>query len=186
MPPINTSIARRDDNEDGIGGSDTTMNLLITFVGLAFVALLLTATLVLLRRVRHRQKMAHNESLPQYNDVKYGDNHNRRRLTITTPDGRSSILVVDNRPMLSDPNSPPHSPNNVPEIHITFPDEHDEQGHRKNGRVMVVRVGETSVGLEPVREEQLPAYEKQSSHGFYSIDMDHIGGLKEKDHTQSQ
>lgn len=86
--------------------------------------------------------------------------------------------------MLADPNAPPHSPTNVPEIHITFPDEHDEHGRRKNGRVLLVRVGETTVGLEPLKEEQLPAYEKEGGNTFYSIDMDHIGGLKEKDRSQ--
>lgn len=86
--------------------------------------------------------------------------------------------------MLSNPNSPPHSPDNVPQIHITFPDETDDQGRLKSGRVVVVRVGDTSVGLEPVKDEPLPAYEKESGAGFYSIDMDEIGGLKEKDRSQ--
>jgi len=66
----------------------------------------------------------------------------------------------------------------VPEIRITFPDEQDESGRHKSGRVVVVRVGEHSVGLEPLDEEQLPAYEREG--GFHSIDMDRIGGLKEK------
>ncbi|KAI1085639.1 hypothetical protein F5B20DRAFT_10690 [Whalleya microplaca] len=180
---------------DSISGdeSDTFINLMIAFLGIAFFALVLVALLILLRRAK-RQRMLRDETLPQYNDIKHHDGHNsyigpnnnnnnnnNHRLTIQTADGRSSILFVDGRPMLADPNSPPHSPNNIPEIHITFPDEHDEHGHAKSGRVVVVRVGEKSVGLEPVKEEQLPAYEKESSHGFYSIDMDRIGGLKEKE-----
>lgn len=84
--------------------------------------------------------------------------------------------------MLANPSSPPHSPDNVPEIHITFPEEEDESGRRKSGRVLVVRVGDNAtVGMEPLDEEQLPAYEKESSHQFYSIDMDDIGGLREKE-----
>lgn len=82
--------------------------------------------------------------------------------------------------MMKNPSSPPLSPENVPEIRITFPDEHDEAGRRKSGRVVVVRVGETGVGLEPLPEEQLPAYEKEVGGRFHSIDMDRIGGLKEK------
>lgn len=42
-------------------------------------------------------------------------------------------------------------------------------------------MGETSsVGLEPL-DEPLPAYEKESNSQFYSIDMEKIGGLKEKE-----
>lgn len=83
--------------------------------------------------------------------------------------------------MIKNPSSPPLSPDNVPEIRITFPDEQDASGRRTSGRVVIVRVGERgNVGLEPVRDEQLPAYEKQSGEKFHSIDMDRIGGLKEK------
>ncbi|KAI1337812.1 hypothetical protein F5Y15DRAFT_389212 [Xylariaceae sp. FL0016] len=170
--------------ETGIGDGDTIMNLMIAFLGVAFFALVLVALLVVLRRVRHAKRMR-EQVLPQYNDIKHDGGRNTRRLTIQTPDGRSSVLVLNNgRPMLSDPQSPPHSPSNVPEIHITFPDEQDEQGRSKKGSVVVVRVGDHSVGLEPYHEEQLPAYEKESKTGFYSIDMDQIGGLKEKDRSQ--
>ncbi|EMR70773.1 hypothetical protein UCREL1_2206 [Eutypa lata UCREL1] len=174
-------LGRRDSDSDN--GSDTVMNLMIAFLGVAFFGLVLVAVLVMLRRMRHRQAVP-DVTLPQYNDIKHSDGRNTNRLTIQTADGRSSIVVVNGRPMLADPSSPPHSPNNIPEIHITFPDEHDENGRRQSGRVLVVRVGDATVGLEPVREEQLPAYEKESSNGFYSIDMNNIGGLKEKDRSQ--
>ncbi|KAI2639917.1 hypothetical protein GGS26DRAFT_292529 [Hypomontagnella submonticulosa] len=175
----NAILSRRDLSMGG--ESDTVINLMIAFLGIAFFALVMVALLVLLRRARREQQLQ-KDTLPQYNDIKH--DHNTRRLTIQTADGRSSILVVNGRPMLADPSSPPYSPNNIPEIHITFPDEQDENGRNKSGRVLVVRVGETTVGLEPVKEEQLPAYEKESSTGFYSIDMDQIGGLKEKDRSQ--
>ncbi|KAI5926420.1 hypothetical protein F4810DRAFT_537480 [Camillea tinctor] len=179
----NSVLAARDVALDG--QSDTVINLMIVFLGVAFLGLVLVAVLVMLRRARHQRRML-EESLPHYNDVKHeeANSSNSHRFTIQTPDGRSSFLVVNGRPMLADPNSPPHSPTNIPQIHITFPDEQDEHGRQKNGRVVVVRVGDTTVGLEPVKEEQLPAYEKESSSGFYSIDMDGIGGLKEKDRTQ--
>ncbi|KAL2019507.1 hypothetical protein VTK56DRAFT_9541 [Thermocarpiscus australiensis] len=157
------------------------INLLIALLVVLFFGLLLFALLVLLRRMR-RQRQMMNETLPQYHDVKRTGNH--RRLTIQTGNGngRSSVIVLNNgQPMLANPHSPPHSPDNVPEIHITFPDEQDEQGRRKSGRVVVVRVGDTTVGLEPLHEEQLPAYEKESSTQFYAIDIDKIGGLKEKE-----
>jgi len=73
----------------------------------------------------------------------------------------------------------PTSP--VPEIRITFPDEVDETGKRQSGRVVVVRVGEHSVGLEPVGDDALPAYARNADGSrFDSLDLDRIGGLKEK------
>ena len=88
--------------------------------------------------------------------------------------------------MLMNPNAPPHSPDNIPQIHITFPDEQDDHGRPKSGRVVVVRLGEqaATVGMAPV--EQLPAYEKEAKSQFYSIDMNHIGGLKEKNRSNYQ
>ena len=177
MDSFTRIVARGDEEKDS---NKMTVNILIALLVLVFVGLVAFALLVLLRRKR-RQRQTMNETLPQYHDVKRTGNH--RRLTIQTGNGRSSVIVVDNngQPMLANPQSPPHSPDNVPEIHITFPDEQDDQGRPKSGRVVVVRVGETSVGLEPLDDEQLPAYEKESKTQFYSIDMDKIGGLKEKE-----
>jgi hypothetical protein len=178
----NAVLRSRDDGDDD-GENDTVIDLMIAFLGLAFCALLLVGILLWLRRVK-RQRMLRDDTLPRYNDLKHDnmEGFKGNRLTIQTADGRSSVLYLNNnRPMLADPASPPYSPTNIPEIHITFPDEQDENGRQKDGRVVVVRVGDATYGLEPVREEQLPAYEKESSNGFYSIDMDKIGGLKEKD-----
>jgi hypothetical protein len=161
------------------------VNLLITLLSLVFLGMVLLAIFVGLRRVRKQKQQLREETLPQYQDVKRTGNH--RRLTIETKGGmgRYSVSVFrDGQPMLANPQSPPHSPDNVPEIHITFPDEEDKQGRRKSGRVVVVRLSEGSnVGLEPVNDEQLPAYEKESSTQFFSIDMNQIGGLKEKDRS---
>jgi len=176
------SIIARDGTSDG-----SVVSLLIAVLSLIFVGLMLCALLLLLRRMR-RQKQMRAEVLPQYyTDVKRTGNH--RGLTIQTSNmgklGRSSVIVIhqDGQPMLMNPNSPPHSPDNVPEIHITFPDEQDEQGRKKSGRVLVVRVGDNAaVGLEPLHEEELPAYEKDSKTQFYALDLEKIGGLKEKEY----
>ncbi|KAM0264751.1 hypothetical protein ACHAQJ_000576 [Trichoderma viride] len=177
-------FARSDDSDNG---SDTVINALLIVLGIAFFILILVSILLVLRRVRRqRQQQSQEPILPSYNDVKNGPS-NHRGLTIeTTHNGRSSVLFIgrDGQPMLRAPGSPPHSPDNVPEIHITFPDEQDEQGRHKSGRVVVVRVGENAtVGLEPMHDEDLPAYEKEAGGQFYSVDMNQIGGLKEKDHS---
>jgi hypothetical protein len=170
------AVRASDDNP-----SELMINVMIALLVLVFVGLTLLGTLIILRRMK-QTRQAQLEVLPRYSDVKRSGNH--RRLTIQTGDGRQSILVIkDGQPMLSNPSSPPHSPDNVPQIHITFPDEHDDSGRRKSGRVVVVRVGDTTIGMEPPSDEQLPAYEKDSKTQFYSIDMDRIGGLKEKDRS---
>lgn len=175
-------LGRRDLN---MGSGDSTLNLMIAFLGIVFFSLCLASSLVMLRRIRMQRQRNLEDGLPKYQDLEHQQGRNINRLNIHTADGRSSVLLVNGRPMLSDPNLPPHSPSNVPEIHITFPDEHDAQGRQQNGRVVVVRVGDTSIGLEPYKEEQLPAYQKENAGDFYSIDMNQIGGLKEKERTQS-
>ncbi|KAG5999401.1 hypothetical protein E4U54_001870 [Claviceps lovelessii] len=182
--PSFPTISRRNFQD----GSDNMINMMIILLGFVFFSLVFASLLFLFLR-RRRQRNPANSDLPAYDDVKHGQNH--RGLTIeTTHNGRSSIFFIspDGEPMLANPKSPPHSPDNVPQIHITFPDEHDENGETKSGRVLVVRVGDNAaVGLEPMQEEQLPAYEKEVKGGqFQSIDMDQIGGLQEKDRTQFQ
>jgi len=153
------------------------IDLLIALMVLIFVSLLLVGALYTVRKIRRRRAFE-RQQLPVYSE-KPAMNH--QRLTVTTaPYSRNSGVYVYNEKssMIS---SPPLSPDNVPEIRITFPDEQDEAGRRKSGRVVVVRVGETGVGLEPLKdEEQLPAYQKEGGERFHSIDIERIGGLKEK------
>ncbi|PNY29821.1 Uncharacterized protein TCAP_00266, partial [Tolypocladium capitatum] len=187
--PSFAEITRR--GSDKPGGSDDSsdrlVNLMLIILGLVFFALILASLLFLLRR-RRRLMRQRTQELPTHKETEQTSNH--RGLTIeTSHHGRSSILYIgrDGQPMLQNPNSPPHSPDNVPEIHITFPDEQDDQGRTKSGRVLVVRVGDNAtIGLEPVHDEQLPAYEKEAKGQFQSIDMDQIGGLKEKDRNLFQ
>ncbi|KAH8757477.1 hypothetical protein BGZ57DRAFT_944572 [Hyaloscypha finlandica] len=174
------SASLRTRGESSTAMSTTVIDLLIALMVLIFVSLLLVGVLYTVRKIR-RNKAISRQQLPMHNDSKPISNH--RRLTITaSPYGRgSSIYVYDEKSsILSSPPSPPLSPDSVPEIRITFPDEQDESGRRKSGRVVVVRVGETGVGLEPLKDEQLPAYEKESGARFHSIDIERIGGLKEK------
>lgn len=159
------------------------VNLVIALMVLVIIGLIALVGLYVLKKLR-KTLAAMNPTLPTHNTPivsKKAANH--RRLTITASHGgrNPSIYVYDEKSSLtSNSSSPPLSPANVPEIRITFPDEHDESGRPKSGRVVVVRVGEHGVGLEPLRDEQLPAYEKEAGERFHSIDMERIGGLKEK------
>lgn len=180
MDSFHTIVRRMEGPPEGT--SFTVVNLLIALFVLLFFALLSFSMLMLLRRHRLKKRMMAT-SLPRYQDEDIKRTGNHQRLTIQTGNGRSSVIVFgkDGQPMLANPHSPPHSPDNVPQIHITFPDEQDEQGRPKSGRAFIVRVGETTVGLEPLHEEQLPAYEKESKSQFYAVDLDKVGGLKEKE-----
>lgn len=164
------------------GLSPITVDLIISLMVLIFVGLLIVGALYTIRKIR-KSRAIKRQTLPQYNKTP-AQRSNHRRLTISASpyDGRaSSIYVYDEKSSLTNNSaSPPLSPDNVPEIRITFPDEQDESGRRMSGRVVIVRVGEKGIGLEPLKDEQLPAYQKESTERFHSIDMERIGGLKEK------
>jgi hypothetical protein len=159
-----TSITKR---AAAAGMTSTHLALLITLMLLVLLGMLCIGALLFLRSMRRSQKQLQDiETPPAYS-----------RLTITaTPYKRTSVTVYSEKQGLMD--SPPPSP--VPEIRITFPDEVDEAGKQQGGRVVIVRVGEHSVGLEPVNEE-LPAYQRDAEDRFDSLDLDRMGGLKEKD-----
>lgn len=189
---ILADLRRRQADDKQRESSEGLINMMLIVLGLVFVALSLATLLVLLRRrrvlMRRRQHLQRQSSLPTYEPkMSPSTTTTASGLTIeTTHRGRASFLYIgrDGQPMLQNPNSPPHSPDNVPEIHITFPDEADDHGRPQSGRVVVVRVGDNAtVGLEPMHDEQLPAYEKETK--FHSLDMDRIGGLKEKDRPLS-
>jgi hypothetical protein len=188
MPSVKTLFARRNvvdaenvEVDQDLDNHRKTINMLISILSLVFLGLVLVTCLLYIRRVRQQRRMLRSAGiLPTYADA----TQQPGAFTIQTTDkhGQSSVLVIsrDGQPMLANPRSPPHAPDNVPQIRITFPDEQDDAGRMKNGRVVVVRMGEATVGLEPVKNEQLPAYEKENNSQFYSIDMNQIGGLKEK------
>lgn len=189
MPSSISSIVARGNNllrrADHGTMSDTTLNLLISLLVLLFAALCLGGALIVLRRVR-RKRAFERQLLPTYNEStgiscngRPVSSHRRSVNVSAGPFGRASSIFIydDEKSAMMD--SPSTSPSSVPEIRITFPDEQDESGRAKSGRVVIVRVGENGVGLEPVQDEQLPAYQKESSEQFHSIDMESIGGLKE-------
>lgn len=169
-------IAARDssDNQDGLPTS--TIDLLISLLVLVLLALALVGGLLVIRRKRQSLKESvlpvHNGQVPAH----------QRRLTITAGKTDSVLVYDEKRALMENSSGPP--PSSVPEIRITFPEEEDEAGKRKSGRMVVVRISEAgSVGLEPCHEE-LPPYQTTDTGRFHSLDIERMGGLKEKEETK--
>jgi hypothetical protein len=175
MPSFHHLVVRDDSSESNL--TPTMLKLLIALVVLVVTAMLLVAALLIFRHVRRSKKTS------DYRHEPYGTekNSNYRRLTVDTFNANPAYAHQGKGSLMGSSGSPPGSPlNGVPEIRITFPDEVDKTGRPQSGRVVVVHMGENSaVGLEPIAES-LPPYEKESRDRFHSVDLDDIGGLKEK------
>ncbi|KAI4134514.1 MAG: hypothetical protein LQ347_001454 [Umbilicaria vellea] len=160
----------------------TMIKLLIALLSTLLFGLLLMVTLYIFRHIRlskHRKQSA----LPLYSEQPSHRSHHRRLTITASPYGHRdpSIHIHNEKHSLVDyASGPPGGP--VPEIRITFPDEEDEAGKRTSGGVVVVRIGEMeAVGFEPVVEERLPPYETSDAERYQSLDLDRMGGLKEKE-----
>ncbi|KAI9719874.1 MAG: hypothetical protein M1828_006095 [Chrysothrix sp. TS-e1954] len=165
-------------------------NLLITFVAIILVAITCCGILYILSRYRRSLGPNGKPILPLHN-----------KQTLTTPTTRSrhsrqSSVVLTARPQKgqrrftrplsiftekaeavkdANSNSPPASP--LPEIRVTLPEEMGTDGEKKVPRVVIVHLNEKgeAMGMEPVTED-LPPYKR-----FESVDLERVGGLKEKD-----
>jgi len=138
--------------------------LLLTFTIIFFIGCACMGTLAILRRVRKSR---------QAKDLESGKaNHRRSRQSA------SSISIINEKTLsLEEPYSPTEP---VPEIRITFPDDPSADGKRQS-RVVVVKIGEKgSIGYEPY-QEPLPVYQEKESSRFQDLDLERIGGLREKD-----
>ncbi|KAL4776090.1 hypothetical protein BDW60DRAFT_177706 [Aspergillus nidulans var. acristatus] len=167
-------VARDDAKDEGL--SESMVDLLISLLVLVLLGIVLICTLLVLRRRRLNRQQP---ELPVHNG-QCSTHH--RSVTISAPPyaKTESVFVIDEkRNLMENSSSPPPSP--VPEIRITFPEEEDESGKRKSGRVVVVRISDAgSVGLEPYND-QLPPYQSSDADRFQSLDIERMGGLKEKD-----
>jgi len=167
-------LFRRDTHEKQFQNDDESSltRLLITLVVLLVLCMVLAGSLYVLHRHRSSRKKA--RTLPSYED----STRDHNRLTIQT--SRNSTFIFSEKETLINKSSPmPLSPDNVPEIRITFPEEEDKDGRRVSGRVMVVQVGEAGVGfVKPMENGDLPPYNVNNDR-YASIDLECIGGLKE-------
>lgn len=153
--------------------------LAAALVVLVLLASCLVGILYLLRRQRQAQKP---NLLPTHHRCP-----SQRRLTISTTPGfgrAESIYVVNEKRDLTQAlSNGPTSP--IPEIRITFPDDTETSGKRQSGRVVVLRIADSgSVGMEPLSDDHLPPYQKGDAARFQSLDLERIGGLKEKEGVQ--
>ncbi|KAL4976095.1 hypothetical protein BDW66DRAFT_135604 [Aspergillus desertorum] len=166
-------VARDGAKDEGL--SDSMVDLLISLLVLVLLGIALICALLVLRRRRLNRQL----ELPVHNG-QCSTHH--RSVTICAPPyaKTESVFVIDEkRDLMENSSSPPPSP--VPEIRITFPEEEDESGKRMSGRVVVVRISEAgSVGLEPCNDH-LPPYQSSDADRFQSLDIERMGGLKEKD-----
>ncbi|MCJ1400394.1 hypothetical protein MMC11_003599 [Xylographa trunciseda] len=175
-------LVRRDESSSQTTLTPLVVNLLIALLVVVLTGLCLIVTLFVLRT--HRRKRQQQSELPYHNSSQGSKKSNHRRLTITaSPYGRKSESVFvynEKQAFINQSSSPPASP--VPEIRITFPEEVDTSGKRQSSRVMVVRISDNGgVGLEPYQEEHLPPYQSGESDRFQSLDLERIGGLREKE-----
>lgn len=157
------------------------IHLLTIFLCLSLLGLSLVLVLYAFRSYRTRR--ARSDSLPTYNETIRSTRASRQ--SAITGSGRRPIpLFVYNekQQLIAETDTPPTSPTTIPEIRITFPEEEDEYGKRKSGRVMLVRVSEIGVGLEPLDQHELPPYQKSSEEPFHSIDLNRANHSSHKAH----
>lgn len=150
-------------------------SLALTFFTLVVIGSVLSLALLFMRRRRLVRQQA---LLPRYNP----QSHHRSVSVTNLPHiGQNDRVFIYDEKMnlIANSSSPPSSP--VPEIRVTFPDDEDKNGQASTGRVVVVHVTDTgSIGMSPYRE-QLPPYQHSDAERFQSLDLERIGGLREKE-----
>ncbi len=156
-------------------------SLLFVFFALLFLASALSISLLYLRRKRVAREQG---LLPTYHRASH-----RRSVSMTnvpTIGRNDSVFVYDEKMnLIANSSSPPSSA--VPEIRVTFPDDEDHNGQSQHGRVVVVHVTDTgSVGMSPLDQDQLPPYQRSDAERFQSLDIERMGGLREKEGAAGQ
>ncbi|KAJ9612265.1 hypothetical protein H2200_003862 [Cladophialophora chaetospira] len=177
-----TYLARRDSSDFGKDDEPpySMHQLLFVLFTLLLLASLCSLALVCLRRKRLARQQA--SLLPTHHHFSH-----RRSPSISNFDhgNNQSVFVYDEKMnLIHNSSSPPSA--TVPEIHITFPEEDGKTGLQK-GRVVVVHVTDSgSVGMEPLNTDCLPPYQKEDADRFQSLDLERIGGLREKETTRQR
>ena len=150
-----------------------------TLVVVLLVLLIVIVALVgALLFFRQRRKTRKSDELPMYSEkrISTSSTHSHHRRVNVRPS--QSIHIYHERQILENASEPSSPSSSLPEIRITFPEEVDASGKRQSGRVVVVHVGDSGVGLEPVTEK-LPPYQRTEGERFHSVDLERVGGLVE-------
>lgn len=173
-------MLRRDDDADGYYGPSMGP-LLMVFFGLILAGSFLSLALLCLRRKRVAQRQA---VLPQYR----AHAHNRSASVTNLPNlARNETVFVYDEKMNLIANSANPPPSAVPQIRVTFPDDDENNNQPRPGRVVVVHVTDSgSVGMSPLTQDPAPPYQRTDAERFQSLDLDRMGGLREKEGTQQR
>jgi len=150
--------------------------LLIVLLVLLISVTTLAAGLIILRQRRRTRQAARISSWTEKR-TSTSSVQSRHRRTKAMPS--QSIQILNEKQWFEDWPERPMSPGELPEIRITFPEEVDSAGKRQSGRVVVVHVGNTGVGLEGC-DEDIPSYQQFGGARFESIDLEKVGGLQER------
>ena len=177
-----SSIIGRRDGADST--SPLTMNLLIALVVVLLVGFCLSLIAVLLGLRARRRKRREAAEMPFQASPRPASRFSTHTLlTIATgPFARQTETSTINEKEILIDNESFESPmeQSIPEIRVTLPEETDEGGQRRSGRVVRVSVSEAGgVGFEPYNEECIPPHQKVGTSDFQFVDLERIGGLKE-------
>lgn len=176
-------MLRRDDETTGRSGyyGPGMGPLLMVFFGLILAGSILTLTLICFRRKRINQR---HTPLPQYR----AHAHHRSASVTNIPNlpRNESVFVYDEKMnLIANSGSPP--PAAVPQIRVTFPDDDENSSQSHPGRVVVVHVTDSgSVGMSPLTQDPAPPYQRADAERFQSLDLNRMGGLREKDGAAPQ
>ena len=155
--------------------------VLMVCVALILAGSLLSLSLICLRRRRIAQRHA---MLPQY----HAHTHHRSASVTNLPNlARNETVFVYDEKMNLIANSANPPPSAIPQIRVTFPDDDEHSGQPRPGRVVVVHVTDTgSVGMSPLSQGPAPPYQHADAERFQSLDLDRMGGLREKGTAQQR
>lgn len=155
MAPI-SNVFRR----ENITPESSAFYLLIAMTVIMVVGIILIIALAWMKKVKRDRKRAALKA------------HRRSRHESTITITHDKLALLEDEPI-----SPTES---VPEIRLTFPEDQHPDGKRSS-RIVIVKLGaKGSVGYEPY-QEPLPVYREKESPQFQDLDLERMGGLREKE-----
>lgn len=171
---------RADGAADSTNPKTTTM--LIVAIVLAVCACIACAALATYWwTARSRQRRQNTLPLYKSDRLSVTGLFSRRREDDRVKPHPSIFVHKERQNLLASSAAPP--PPESPEIRITLPDAHNaETGQTQSGEVVVIHIGDRGLPSPHHNgKDELPPYQNSDAERFQSLDIDRIGGLKEKD-----